>query len=117
MNNRRILHIEDDVNAQALIRDALQDIGELVQTETMEQALNLLHNDSFSLMILDFTLPDGSGQSLLHDIKTLINPPKVIVLSGHELVKNMPGVDLVLTKGRYQMRDLIAYVKDILDNA
>jgi len=53
----------------------------------------------------------------LRHLKTLVEPPAIIVLSGHELVRDMPGVDKVLTKGRYQMHDLIDYVKEILDKS
>ena len=117
MSNKRILHVEDDANTQDLIRDALKGMAELVQVASIEDALALLENETFHLIMLDFTLPDGSGQTLLEHLKALIEPPVVIVLSGHDLVKDIPGVDKVLTKGRYQIKDLIAYVKDALDKA
>ena len=114
MSNKRILHVEDDEATLLLLQGAIGTLGELVQTSSIERALQLLEGESFKLVILDFTLPDGSGQALLRHLRSLIEPPVVIVLSGHELVKDMPGVDKVLTKGRYQMKDLVQYVKKVL---
>jgi len=114
MSNKRILHVEDDEATLLLLQGAIGTLGELVQTSSIERALQLLEGESFKLVILDFTLPDGSGQALLRHLRSLIEPPVVIVLSGHELVKDMPGVDKVLTKGRYQMKDLVQYVKEVL---
>jgi len=114
MSNKRILHVEDDVGTLLLLQGAIGAMGELVQTSSIEKALQLLEGEPFKLVILDFTLPDGSGQTLLRHLRALIEPPVVIVLSGHELVRDMPGVDKVLTKGRYQMKDLIQYVKEVL---
>ena len=114
MSKKRILHVEDDESTVLLIQGAIGDLAELVQTNSVEEARGLLDSESFNLILLDFTLPDGSGQVLLRHLRTLIDSPPVIVLSGHELVRDIPGVVKVLTKGRYQLKDLIAYVKDIL---
>ena len=114
MSNKRILHVEDDESTILMIQGALSGLGELVQTDSIVEARRLLDSESFNLVLLDFTLPDGSGQALLHQIRGLIEPPTVIVLSGHELVRDIPGVDKVLTKGRYQLKDLVSYVENIL---
>lgn len=114
MKQRRILHVEDDDSTLLLIRGALGNLAELVQTTSIQKASELLKTQEFDLVILDFTLPDGSGQSLLKDLRSRIEPPEIIVLSGHELTKNIPDVNRVLTKGRYQMKDLIQYVSDVL---
>ena len=114
MSNKRILHVEDDEATLLLLQGAIGTLGELVQTSSIESAIKLLESEAFKLVILDFTLPDGSGQMLLRHLKTLIDPPVVIVLSGHELVRDIPGVDKVLTKGRYQMKDLIKYMEEVL---
>jgi len=114
MSKKRILHVEDDESTLLMIKGAIGELGELTQTDSIEEARNLLANEQFKLVLLDFTLPDGSGQALLRQLRGLIEPPVVIVLSGHELVKDMPGVDKVLTKGRYQMKDLVQYVKEVL---
>lgn len=116
MKQRRILHVEDDDSTLLLIRGALGELAELVQTTSVKNARELLANEKFDLVILDFTLPDGSGQMLLKELGSVIEPPDVIVLSGHELTKNIPGVNRVLTKGRYQMKDLIQYVSTLLEN-
>jgi len=114
MGKKRILHVEDDDSTLLMIQGAIGELGELVQTSSVEEARKLLSNEQFNLVLLDFTLPDGSGQVLLRQLRELKESPTVIVLSGHELVRDIPGVDKVLTKGRYQMKDLVSYVTDIL---
>jgi len=114
MSKKRILHVEDDESTLLMIQGAIGGLGELTQTNSIEEARSLLSNEQFKLVLLDFTLPDGSGQALLRQIRGLIEPPTVIVLSGHELVRDIPGVDKVLTKGRYQLKDLVSYVENIL---
>ncbi len=112
--SKRILHIEDEASTQVMIGGLLGDIAELVQVGSLDDANHALDSQAFDLVILDFTLPDGSGQSLLSRIKSLQPSTEVIVLSGHELTKNIPGVTKVLTKGRYKDEDLIELVRSIL---
>lgn len=112
--SKRILHIEDEASTQIMIGGLVGDLAELDQAGSLDDANQALDQQVYDLVILDFTLPDGSGQSLLSRIKSLQPTPAVIVLSGHELTKNIPGVEKVLTKGRYKDKDLIELVKSIL---
>lgn len=108
---KRILHVEDDKTFQLEVDVVLKDITEIVHVDNIKDAKEKLDNESFDLILLDFTLPDGSGQALLKKIHALKNSPPVIVLSGHELTKDIPGVVKVLTKGRYKYDDFIKLIK------
>ena len=99
--SKRILHVEDDAAMQEYILDVLDDLGKLTQVSNLDEASHLLQDESFDLVLLDFTLPDGSGQILLKQIESLNPTPAIIVLSGHELTKDIPGVNKVLTKGAF----------------
>ncbi len=111
---KRVLHVEDDVSTQVYIKGLLRNEAEVFSSRSLEDALDQLQNNSFDLIILDFTLPDGSGQEIIQNIVPLIPRPAVIVLSGHELTTTMAGVDKVLTKGRYKEEDLIKLVHELL---
>ena len=113
-NNKRILHVEDEETTQIYIKSLLKEQGELVQVSSISEAEQLFDNQEFDLVLLDFTLPDGSGQNLIKQVQSLNPAPPIIVLSGHELTKNIPGVEKVLTKGRYQDDDLVELVHSIL---
>lgn len=113
-NNKRILHVEDEETSQLYIKSLLKEQGEFVQAKSIAEAEKLFINQEFDLVLLDFTLPDGSGQSLIKYVQTLNPAPPIIVLSGHELIKDIPGVEKVLTKGRYLDDDLVELVHSIL---
>ena len=113
-NSKRILHIEDEETTQLYIKELLSDEGDIFQVSNIADAKDLLDNQVFDLVLLDFTLPDGSGQILIEYIGSLKPVPAVIVLSGHELIIDIPGVVKVLTKGRYQDDDLVKLVHSIL---
>lgn len=113
-NNKRILHIEDDKTFQIQTKALLENIAEVIHVSNIKDANEKLNNASFDLVLLDFTLPDGSGQVLLEKINSFPLSPPVIVLSGHELTKNIPGVIKVLTKGRYKHDDFIKLIQDNL---
>ena len=84
MGNKRILHVEDDQTTQLEIRGVLAGLADLVEASNLKDAVNKIENESFDIILLDFTLPDGSGQELLERINSLPLSPAVIVLSSHE---------------------------------
>lgn len=113
-NKKRILHVEDDASTQVYIKGLLQNEGDVVCVRSLKEATEQLDKNSFDLILLDFTLPDGSGQKIIKHIIPLIPRPAVIVLSGHELTSTLAGVDKVLTKGRYKEEDLVKLVHKLL---
>ena len=85
---RRVLIVEDD----AVQRDAVGKLlasGEVetVGAGTAAECLRLLKEQTFDCMVLDLTLPDASGFSLLETLSKEGDYafPPVIVYTGHEL--------------------------------
>ena len=82
-----ILLIEDDT----LLADQ---ISMLLQKErytcdvctTVKDARSILERNSYQLIILDWTLPDGSGIDLLKSLRREAERTPVIVISGRERV-------------------------------
>ncbi len=85
---RRVLIVEDDVRQQESIKMLLagQDV-ELLVAGSVKEALAQLEQLSFDCMVLDLTLPDGSGHDLLQKMAegTRYSFPPVIVYTGRDL--------------------------------
>jgi signal transduction histidine kinase/DNA-binding response OmpR family regulator/CHASE3 domain sensor protein len=85
---RRVLVVEDDALQREAVRKLLtsQDV-EVVVASTAAECLDRLKQETFDCMVLDLTLPDASGYSLLETLSTEANYsfPPVIVYTGREL--------------------------------
>lgn len=79
-----VLVIEDDVDAQANLRDILELDDYHVETaETAAQTLKRDDWDRFSAIILDRQLPDATAEQLLPRLKRLAPEAAVIVVTGY----------------------------------
>ncbi|KQY19156.1 response regulator [Rhizobium sp. Root482] len=87
----RILIVEDDPVQREAVAKLLgsQDV-EAVTASTAAECLDLLKNETFDCMVLDLTLPDASGYSLLETLsrESAYAFPPVIVYTGRELSAN-----------------------------
>jgi CheY-like chemotaxis protein/signal transduction histidine kinase/CHASE3 domain sensor protein len=85
---RRVLVVEDDLRQQESIQKLLRGNGvELITAGTVKDALATLEQVSVDCMVLDLTLPDGSGYDVLERMVdgTRHSFPPVIVYTGREL--------------------------------
>jgi len=78
-----VLIVEDDLAIRQLVRDHLQDRGmQVTVAATLEAAQAAVEQGSFTVVILDLTLPDGSGLDLLDHLRESRSTAHVIILSG-----------------------------------
>ena len=63
----------------------MQDFATFEFSATLEKARARLLDQRFDLVLLDLTLPGGSGWDLLTDIEALDWPPPVVVFSASEV--------------------------------
>ncbi|MBJ3787000.1 response regulator [Devosia sediminis] len=85
---RRVLIVEDDpVQRDAIVTLLASRAVETVTASTAAQCLELLKQQTFDCMVLDLTLPDGSGHSLLETLSqgTSYAFPPVIVYTARDL--------------------------------
>ncbi len=85
---RRVLIVEDDaVQRDAVGKLLLSDDVETVGVGTAAECLEQLRRQTFDCMVLDLTLPDTSGFSLLETLSKEGDHgfPPVIVYTGHDL--------------------------------
>jgi DNA-binding NtrC family response regulator len=86
MSESKILVIDDDPDVRFILQTALTRLrpnDKIFVAENCHQALKLLHEHKFRLVICDYALPDGNGVSVL-------NHPKIsgykVGISGNESV-------------------------------
>jgi CheY-like chemotaxis protein/signal transduction histidine kinase/CHASE3 domain sensor protein len=84
---RRVLIVEDDpVQRDAVGRLLSSGVVETVGVGTAAECLELLQQETFDCMVLDLSLPDASGYSLLETLSQGDHAfPPVIVYTGHDL--------------------------------
>lgn len=82
--NKNILIIDDEKPIRDILSSILEDEGySLFQAESGEDGLEILKMNNIALLYLDLWLPKIGGMDLLELIKKQINPPEVIIISGH----------------------------------
>jgi len=108
----RVLHVEDDADLQRIVAAIGRELADFDTVHTLAEARASLARTPYSLVILDISLPDGSGWELLPHIKALDPEPPVIVLSAEELTAaRKAAVQAALVKTHSTNRDLLVSLK------
>ncbi|MEQ8604785.1 MAG: PAS domain S-box protein [Marivibrio sp.] len=98
----KVLHVEDDLDMQRLVRTALSRIADCSAAGSLAEARRLLVADAFQLVVLDLRLPDGSGWDLLEDLRRDHPTARVIVLSAADLgPEDRARVEKALLKSKW----------------
>jgi len=113
-----VLTIDDDENLQIVIEDYLINDGyNVIVASDLLSGLEKSKMPDIDVILLDLTLPDGEGMSLIPQIKSATNAA-IIVVSGKDdttekIVCLEMGADDYLTKP-FEMRELTARIKAVL---
>lgn len=108
---KRILHLEDSEEIQKFISIALSEIAEVTSVATLKEAMVLVQSTKFNLIIVDFTLPDGSGSELINYLATHDRSIPIIVFSEHEISNTMVNVKSIFVKSRFSPKLLVESVR------
>ncbi|EQC52641.1 response regulator [Bacteriovorax sp. DB6_IX] len=123
LQNRKILYIEDEVDLAKIIEDELVELGaEVLRTEKISRAQEALSKIKFDLIITDFLLQDGTGDTIVSKLKScnseLNCETPIIVTSafiGQDLLDEFEGkVAAVLTKP-HSMERLLNKIQEIFE--
>jgi len=88
MTKPTILVVEDDRTQREIIADILTQQAYAVQAvASAEDALDLLRNDSFDLMLTDMRMPEMDGVELLRSAKRLRPEMAAVVMTAYATVK------------------------------
>ena len=85
-----ILVVDDEANIRESLEGILREEGYTVtSTGSGEEAIVLLRDAPYDVLLLDIFLPDRDGLDVLNDMRSLSgeNRPEVIVISGHATIE------------------------------
>lgn len=107
-----VLHVEDNLDIVHIVQTMMEDMGNLEYATTLKEAHKKIVARDYDLIILDISLPDGSGLDLLDAIK---DDCPVVIFSATEAPDDISAkVAASLTKSRTQINELISTVKRVL---
>jgi DNA-binding response OmpR family regulator len=115
----RILVVEDNARLSELVSEGLTAAGFSVESaSSVSDAEYLIKNADFRLMVLDISLPDGSGRTLLRAARARDRNLAVLVATAtidtHSRVETLEdGADDYLCKP-FEITELVARVRAIL---
>lgn len=92
----RALVVEDGLSLGAFLKKALgESLGGVEWVRDLRSARSTLARETFDLVVLDLTLPDGNGTVLVTEIRGTGSGVPIIILSGNdEVVKRVQCLDL-----------------------
>ena len=84
MSRKPVLIVDDEPIVRESIRDWLENAGYQVATaESGEQALDMLQEQDFSVMVLDVRLPGKTGIKVLKEVKAVKPHIKSIIITAY----------------------------------
>ncbi|MEO8627886.1 MAG: PAS domain S-box protein, partial [Betaproteobacteria bacterium] len=114
----RILHVEDDGDVKQVVSAIAAEIADFDFASTVSEASALLGQNTYSLVILDLELQDGSGWKVLTELNSLESPPPVIVFTAQNLdAEQSRSVAATLTKGNTSNQQLLEVIKRVTEIA
>lgn len=79
----RVLHVDDDPTATRLVAAKLRERGiEVTELHDPSQAVDMVLNDNYRIVVLDIDMPVLNGIELLERIKRIDGGTAVIMLTG-----------------------------------
>jgi len=121
MAGERIVLIEDDREIQSTLKTVLSEVGYRVSTATNGvDGQKLIQEETPALVITDMMMPRMGGFPVMEYLKTLDNPPRVIMItanegSRHKAYAEMLGVSDYLRKP-FAMDVLLETIERVLSS-
>jgi putative two-component system response regulator len=84
----RILLVDDEVEITEILADLLSEDYDCIRAGSAEQALGLLREKEFQLVISDITMPGMSGLEMIPHVKSLAPDTVVVMISGMQTVES-----------------------------
>lgn len=110
-----ILIVEDDININALLKEALEKEGYLcTQAFSGTEARLLLEQKKYAVILLDLMLPGMSGEDVLKEIRRKGNTPTIILTAKDTIDSKVAflhnGADDYITKP-FNIKEVLARVE------
>lgn len=115
---KNILLVEDDQSILLGLTYSLETEGyRVTPCSTVQCACSLLEKESFDLVLLDLTLPDGSGYQVCRTARAASETPVIFLTACDDEVNVVMGLDMgaddYITKP-FRLRELLSRIKMVL---
>lgn len=114
----KLFVLEDDAAIGMGLSYSLKNEGyDVTVAKNVKSAYEILNKETFSLYILDLTLPDGSGYDVCHEIKKSGDFPVIFLTAYDDEVNVVMGLELgaddYISKP-FRVKELLARIKSVL---
>lgn len=121
MIQNRILLVEDDTSLiDGLEYTLVKNSFDVRVAQTVQEALALFDQDTFDLLLLDLTLPDGTGFDICRSVRRHSEVPIIFLTASDEEVNVVMGLDIggddYITKP-FNLGELVSRIKALLRRA
>lgn len=83
----KVLAVDDDPSVLSCIETILKDDYDVILAASCQEAKNISYQQDFQVVLLDYSLPDGTGEELLKYFKEINEHVEVILVTMHQDVK------------------------------
>jgi PAS domain S-box-containing protein len=112
-----VLHVEDDPDVQRIAAAIARDFADFEFAGSLAEARERLCDRRFDLIVLDMALPDGSGWSLVDDLRRREPGVPIVVFTAGDLeARQADRVAAVLTKAQTSNELLAETLQRVLAN-
>ncbi|MCI8328199.1 MAG: response regulator transcription factor [Oscillibacter sp.] len=114
----KILYVEDDLSLIDGLKYTLESSGYSVDNaRTVRQALALFKSNPYHLLLLDITLPDGSGFDICKEVRGISSVPIIFLTASDQEISVVKGLDMggddYITKP-FKLNELLSRIKALL---
>ena len=113
-----ILYVEDDLSLIDGLQYTLEASGYMVDNaKTVKEALALFRKNTYDLLLLDVTLPDGTGFDVCKAVRNSSTVPIIFLTASDQEISIVRGLDMgaddYITKP-FKLNELLSRIKAIL---
>lgn len=115
---QKILYVEDDLSLIDGLQYTLEASGYMVDNaKTVKEALALFRKNTYDLLLLDVTLPDGTGFDVCKAVRNSSTVPIIFLTASDQEISIVRGLDMgaddYITKP-FKLNELLSRIKAIL---
>lgn len=115
---QKILYVEDDLSLIDGLQYTLEASGYMVDNaKTVKEALALFRKNTYDLLLLDVTLPDGTGFDVCKEVRNSSTVPIIFLTASDQEISIVRGLDMgaddYITKP-FKLNELLSRIKAIL---
>lgn len=95
MNGKKILYVEDDLSLIEGLKYTLERNGFTTDNaRTVKEAWQFFQTDRYDLLLLDVTLPDGTGFEICKKVRKISAVPIIFLTASDEEISIVKGLDM-----------------------